>query len=702
MSDKNLQLCRFCQRNVKLAYYCEECGASCCSDCLHDERIDYFICQDCDSKNIEFFDSEGKKKCKDCESENITKVTQHLKSCPKCHSHKILNIYEKKEELEQKFLELIKETRSFIKPLRDVINELYVLRHKIKIARTPPIKCYHYPKMESELLTLFMNLKFIKDTLLEKINTHFRHLALNKEFFFDIYNQPNSNIRIIESILDNLCRSHESIEKYIHETIEEVREKIEGFNKKLKFIEKIKKLFLPYKRFLNLAEDEKPVYAIKTTLTNGLDNHKRLKKSGGILFITNYDLSFVHEYGLIKKKQELIFKAPVEDLINIKDKGKIFKKLFVQFDYGKYEFSFPSNLISKIIDYIVLARKFQEKNIFDEKSDRKLQEMDIELNDLIKYIEEGINSFFSLKCKYNKKLNVDQKKEREKDNNYNPNTQPMPYQCQNMSYYDPQRSPTLPPPNLGSNPPHYYANSNPPSNIFIPQGKNPQNYNYHWHQGNPGSVNFEQSRFYPQSIYNPYRFQNYRPDQSLNYEQYSPNQRSFPYDNNYDMDERNILMKRLESLQKNRQPVSSFMNNELFTQIPRHDTFDYPYDKHNISQTNQFFHDIQRNHLSEFFDANDPSLKNPNDMDGNIFEKNNEDHQKMMELKKEQYSLKKTLKELESKFERGVISEVDYFRTFKNLQKDIYTIEKKLKSLSDKMENDQFLRKNFTQKKYFS
>ena len=55
MSGKDLQLCRFCQKHVKLAYYCEECGVSCCSDCLHDERVDYFICQECNSKNIEFF-----------------------------------------------------------------------------------------------------------------------------------------------------------------------------------------------------------------------------------------------------------------------------------------------------------------------------------------------------------------------------------------------------------------------------------------------------------------------------------------------------------------------------------------------------------------------------------------------------------------------------------------------------------------------
>src|SRR4030043_1007306 len=107
MSEKSrqLQMCRFCQRKMKVLFYCEECGVACCSDCLRDDFYDYYICQSCNSKEIEINESEGKKFCKQCNSENIIKNTQHLKSCPKCHSHKIINIYEKKEALEQKFLE---------------------------------------------------------------------------------------------------------------------------------------------------------------------------------------------------------------------------------------------------------------------------------------------------------------------------------------------------------------------------------------------------------------------------------------------------------------------------------------------------------------------------------------------------------------------------------------------------------------------
>ena len=109
MSDqKSKQTCRFCNREMNVLFYCEDCGIACCSDCLRDDFIEDFVCQDCGSKDVRYNEKEGKKVCKECGKENVHKITQHFKSCPKCHSHNVLNIYEKKEELEQKFLELIK------------------------------------------------------------------------------------------------------------------------------------------------------------------------------------------------------------------------------------------------------------------------------------------------------------------------------------------------------------------------------------------------------------------------------------------------------------------------------------------------------------------------------------------------------------------------------------------------------------------
>ncbi|MFX1345461.1 MAG: hypothetical protein ACFFAI_10165 [Promethearchaeota archaeon] len=673
MSD---QVCRFCQRYVQLTYYCEDCGANCCSDCLQEKKVDFYTCQECNSNNVEISDSEKKKTCRECGSENIIKVNQLLKSCPKCGSHKIINIYEKKEELEKEFLELIKNSRSFINPLRDALEKLFTLQQEIKKARDPPIRCYHFPKMESDLLALFKLFIYVQNTLFDKINSHFNQMVLYKEYFFDIYAQPNSNITIIEGIFNNLLRSHNSINDFIFNNVKTFKDSITSFEGNLKFIDKINFFFSTYKKLIQLAEKEKPVYAIYAKLVNGLNTDDRYKKDRGILFITNLDLSFIHEYGMRKKKQALTFKAPVQDLIRIKEKGKLFKKLYIEFEYGKYEFTLPSNALSRVIEYILLARTFDESTVYDSKSAAKLQRVDIDLNELVNFIEESINSFFSLKCQYNtSSQNI---------NSYNQifpqhvNTQPnqipismyqsgnqgFPFQDYNLRQFGINQP-------MMQNPSNQYPPYYPLTSAQSPQGAinyiNPMNQ----YQG----ANINQSKFFPQNFINPNRFQNYNP-QKVN-----PN-----YKEVLDIEERDILTRNLEQTQ-------GF--------IPQYPNQLDP----NTLNKNYEFQEFNKNHLSELFDPSNSIAQQSYRHKRKLFKLDREKHEKMLELEKERYSLKATLKKLETKFDQGSISESDYFRTYRNLNKEIYLIDNKIQKLRQSLEELEAIKqnsRNFDNKRFYT
>ena len=414
--SRKAQMCHFCNNKREIAYYCEDCGSSCCSDCLSTEKSIKFFCGECNSKNIEIKDSGDKKECKECGSENVKTQIKRMDACPQCHSTDIKNLYQKKREQESRFLELIKSCLSFIKPFKEVFKELTRIKEKIKKAREPPIICYHFPKMESELISVFELLKYIEKSLREKINMYFHHLALNKESFFNIHLQPNSNIRVMENILETLDEGYESIEDFIDQKIQNINEELEGFNKKLKFIEKITDYFSEYKQFLHLAEEEKAVYAIEAKLSNRHDARDIFKGSNGILFITSLDLSFVNIHGIFNKKESLIFKAPVDDLVKIEETGRLFKKLYVEFPYGDYEFSLSNKAISRVVEYILLARNFDETTTYDRLAAQKLNNMEVDFSKLNSFIEEGINSFFSLKCKVNT-----EKKEPRVSRNSSPN-----------------------------------------------------------------------------------------------------------------------------------------------------------------------------------------------------------------------------------------------------------------------------------------
>jgi len=688
MSEQHFQICRFCQRNVKLAYYCEDCGTSCCSDCLHEEKIDSYLCQACNSKNIFVPESGNKKTCKDCGADNIVRTNQLLKSCPKCHSHQIINIYEKKEDLEKNFMELIKDSRSFIDPLRDLVNALYTLKQRILDARAPPVKCFHYPTMELDLLALFKLFIYAKETLIEKIRNFIQHLSINKEYFFDIYTQQNSNIRIIEDILENLNRSYNSITDFIENNVITINASIVNLSKNLVFIDKITFYFKNYIKFLNLAEEEKPVYAIYAKLANGLNTHDKYKKNQGILFMTNFDLSFVHEHGKRKKKQEGIFKAPVKDLTKVQIRGKLFKKLYIEFPYGRYEFTLPPNSISRVLDYLLLARSFDETVIYDKLAAKKLYNIEIDLSDISNYIEEAINSFFSLKCQYN---NISSNNKVSEYNvatsifNQNPNIMPniSPFQHQNQVTNQYNNNYPYPP----------YQNNNRNPNQRMGQIQTPEDLNYY---GNSMRhylpPNYNPNEFFLQNFYDTNRIQNYEPKQF-----------NRGFDNNIpDIDQKNLLMRKLEQLQKYERsfPTRNGIHNynDFFN-----DPANYNSDRtaRNIPQYQEF----SRNHLSDLFNR-DSSSNHPGESSSFHSRKQNKTmHKKMFDYEKEKYSLEETLKALDSKFESGDISEIDYFKNFKNLQKEIYIIGKNIEALDSDMEDEELLRgpaNEFNRKRYYT
>lgn len=702
MSDHQLQICHFCQRTIKLAYYCEDCGTSSCSDCLNEEKIEILVCQDCESQKIDT--SKGKKPvCEDCGSENINRLNQILKSCPRCHSHQIINIYEKKEELEKSFLNLITNARNLIEPFKLVADSLFLFRQKIENARAPPVRCYHYPNMESDLYSLIKLFIYAKDTLLEKIRLLYHHLSLNKEYFFDIYNQPNSNVRIIKGIFENLNRTYISIEEFIGINSETVNKGLNPLQNNLQFIKKISDYFEMYKKYLNLAEKEKPVYAIHAKLANGLNSQDKYKKDKGILFITNFDLSFIRLYGKFKKKQKNIFKAPVEDLTKVRVRGKLFKKLYIEFPYGRYEFTLPPNCLNKVLDYIIIARNFDDTVIFDEEMAKKLYEIEIDISEILNFVEEAINSFFSIRCQYNNtKPPTKTTQDYAKSNLNQQNSFPARINAPMQSYPNfpnPQNNPRMIS-NIGFegyptnqniyNPTPFYQPAYSKPIDAIQRIQTPQDLRYYGnHIRNLLPPRYNENDFFLQNFNNPNRIQNYQPQRGSN-----PYNELIP-----DMEDKNILMRKLEQMQKygKASPPDPYrMNIDPLDEL----LYDNRYDQI-LKDKQPLYQGYAKNHLSDLFNS-EHILSNSTKNRTKVAKLKKK---KMLELEKERFSIEQTLNTLDTKFNDGIISEIDYFRTYKNLQKDLYLIDKKIENLEENIKENESIRssnREFDRRRYFS
>ncbi|MHA1805653.1 MAG: LIM domain-containing protein, partial [Promethearchaeota archaeon] len=648
--------CRFCQKQVKETHYCEECGSSFCSECLQEERKDFFTCQECNAITMEPENIDGKKVCKECHSEKLLKISRVEKSCPKCHSMKIINLFEKKDSLEQKFLELITRSRELLPPLREVLEKWTLVKQKIKEARAPPIKCYHFPNMETELISLYQAFSRLKNDVVEKLRIHFHHLSVNEEFFFNIYAQPNSNIKIIEGILENLSRSFHSIQEYMETTIPPIIEGINSHEKKLQFIEKIKKYFSAYKRFLSLAENEKAVYAIPAKLVNGNNNGQDIfNKKRGMLFITNYDLSFIHEYGIIKKKQELIIKVPVNDINRIREKGLFFKKLYLEFSYGTYEFALPPKSVSRVIEYILLARAFDETVLRNLESVKKLDSITISLNNLSHFIENAINTFYNRKCKFNEKIN---------------------------------------------NSAHGYNKDLIKKNSFFNK-----------------KAGFGNERISHRDRYftcNDYQnnFESIPGEEALKSEFASENQKQDPWmwdsdfyvppawkwTRNKEFARKKDLINKLKRNQENMSPYSrsnefyreDFINPDINAQEFR--DYNVKNNPENIFQEREkcgpFYQDLRKNHLSEYFTP-EYSPKEASSTFVRKFNRSSMEHvKKLHELRKKEYALRETLKELSNKFDQGSLSKQDYFKTYRSLQEEIFSLEDEIITVKEAIERN--------------
>ena len=160
--------------------------------------------------------------------------------------------------------------------------------------------------------------------------------------------------------------------------------------------------------------------------------------------------------------------------------------------------------------------------------------------------------------------------------------------------------------------------------------------------------------------------------------------------------------RKLEQLQRSSAPFS----NPLYRNNFDEHSYEPAYYRLNerVRQMPQY-NESSRNHLSELFN-NDYMSNQPNDLPRpNSKKMNKTRRKKMFELEKEKYSLEETLKKLESKFESGNISEIDFFKNFKNLQKDFYTIDKNIETIDEEMQEEDFLRRNakkFDRKRYFT
>lgn len=384
------EICHKCGLK-EVEWICKVCGAGLCHNCVSVKVEKFPICLTCGSKNVkELKAGKGKNKelsnyfCENCKSKKIVFVTKYVKTCPKCGSTEVVNFAEEQAALKAKFRELSFEIKyGYIKLGKFARKFDYVKRTLIFVRRS---RFFNYPVIERTLMDVFNDYSLVKMRILGKIE-EIGSLLLSISPKFSIEKRFKvEDLPYLRSILTRVEADLNDYKNYVDESLTEITEKLSKLEILVSSLYKHCQNFSEYKDILSLDFDEKPIYVIQNAKFSGSDVI-RVPKEGGKLFLTDRRLIFIAEKGLFKKSFYKSFEIPLNHVKGVEIKGRLIKRLVVKCNDGELTFSFPSNMLPLVKDYINIALNFEKYSLKNTNITSKVSNLVLETSDLKAKVE---------------------------------------------------------------------------------------------------------------------------------------------------------------------------------------------------------------------------------------------------------------------------------------------------------------------------
>ncbi len=398
MSDYYDNLCPFCENNLLLTYFCEDCTSVFCQECVHFAIADDLICASCGSHEISMANM-ASLECKSCKSRHIASVQKQVKTCPNCSSNGVVKIVDKFDEMRNRFKRIITESKRFLSPLMYAVDTISIQREKLIRLREDSVKICHFPQLEMEILSIIKLFKDGKHAIQSKTSDFFQRINRNFKTYFEIEKSPPRLIPVLETELEDLEKSADTIVTYGNYTNEKLEEKFSDVRTKIELMSSIQRLFMRYLSILgmNINYNEKPVFGIRGKLgeTSNPEVDHNIVRSGTIL-LTNQKLYFLQEKGVFKKKPHLILSLSLDELSRVRVKGLVMRKLVLEFGQNKYSFQLPKKNLAQLEHYIEKARVF-DNNKIDMELLYGLKHTDVSIRGFRNALESAIISLIGYK-----------------------------------------------------------------------------------------------------------------------------------------------------------------------------------------------------------------------------------------------------------------------------------------------------------------
>jgi PH (Pleckstrin Homology) domain-containing protein len=621
------ELCPICGENPNITYICDDCHDYFCEDCVDIKAEESLICFHCGEKEISA-DKHGALYCEKCKSDEIRSVKKLIPTCRNCEKQNVHRIEDKQKELFNSYKDVISETRNYLKPLNEILSKLNHYRTSLYQLREDVPECNHFPNLESDILILFKLFDSSKSSIYDKTNRYFQEIQRNINYIAEISITHPSNFQFIEEIICHFKTEYEKILKTVKNTIEPLEKRSIQVQEKIEFMEIVQNMFNGFLTKLKLDDDEKIVFSIKCKLATSTSQQKDYSNKNGTILITSKRVYFFHEQGVFKKKTVMLFSVLIEDLQNVQVKGRLKKRVSLDFINSMYKFTISKQNRLKMVKWIENARTFDVKNQIDKIQLKKLGKYRITTK---LFNEELENAIYELIGFHGSQSNPNYQ--------YTPN---IPNQRINQDMYRTSHMSSTKPTNTTSV--HRY----------------------------PGQ-NFTQAN-------SPSHFRG-RPSGSLSH------LRSFPKTNNNSRNRNTSTTFSTPSghfgYPHDRPIVQDNLNDPNRTYGPNSYNPRSPYGPGPIAQpTNS--PGMMNNSRNSYNNVNGNRISAQNSSNPFNQQLNNQEigyRQQINTLKQDEFALNQTLQMLEQRYDGGYINNVEFVKNYKELQRDIYKVRLNLQQL---------------------
>ncbi|MHA1776322.1 MAG: hypothetical protein ACTSWC_06080 [Promethearchaeota archaeon] len=706
------EVCPICNENPNLQYICESCHEVFCEDCVELRTEEQYICIACGSKQISF-DKYDRPICDDCGSHEIRTINKVIPNCPNCESTQVARIVDKQKELIETYKQIITGTRAFLQPLETILERLQLQRNKLFELRQEHPSCFHYPTLESEALLLFKLFDNGKTRVYEQANRYFQEIQRNIHYVNDIQIIHPSNLTYIAEILQKFERERTKVEKIAQTEMEPLNGRLTALADKIEFMERTQALFNKFLSKMHLEEGEKIVFGMNCKLASGMDAQQGYSSKNGTILITSKRVYFYHEQGVFKKRTVLLFSVQLADLQAAEVKGKLKKKVSLQFLNSMYNFSISKNKREVLVDWIEKAQDFDVKNTLNTMHFKQMmkyrltiklfmEELENAIYNLVGYHgirgQSGTQSFQNAPnnriiypSMFRSMPNMNAQSRFRPNHNYNSNTRSY---SRNFLNHPNSTS-------VNQFPPQYVNNSSNRNSYVHSPGINPvnQQVNPHYSQANFSRDFSSTSPFSTQNPFNKNQtgqnpFQNpaqYHKNLNSNYR----NQNQIPFGNprrNHNQNLNSDLNPGQSNLHNN--PFGqTYFNSSIHAHMtqpnnPPPSTRPPPF---TVPTPGGISSPFPRNPPFTMQSASSPTgtFDSNSQLNSDLYSSEQQNIQEeLARLRQDQYAFQKTMQKLEYQYDRGVISNPEFVKSYQDLSREYYIITNKINHLENYLKDN--------------